>query len=473
MPFKMRRGILREFGSAFDIVHRALDLFAVIAGFHLAFYYKFDHLNLDRPYQNALLVSVLSALLLFRGFHLYQSWRGLSLVQELRQVALAWASTFLLMAFIAFLLKRGDFYSREWALAWGLLTLSILVALRVILRTILRGLRRNGRNTRSVVIIGANSHAENVIRQLNDHPWAGLRIAGVFHGSRDTFNPDEMPGIPLLGNVADVADYVALHHIDQVWVCLPLSSEDQLRHLTHALRFSTTDIHYVPDIFGLNLLNHSIGEVAGIPVISLNVSPLTGCSRWVKALEDRLLAAIILVLISPLMLAIAIGVKLSSPGPVLFRQMRYGWAGEPIEVWKFRSMKTHAEKPGEVSQATRADPRVTPFGAFIRRTSLDELPQFINVLQGHMSIVGPRPHAIEHNEFFKNHIEQYMLRHKVKPGITGWAQVNGFRGETDTMEKMQRRVEYDLFYIENWSLLFDLKIIFLTIFSRAAYSNAY
>ncbi|MBF0238873.1 MAG: exopolysaccharide biosynthesis polyprenyl glycosylphosphotransferase [SAR324 cluster bacterium] len=197
--------------------------------------------------------------------------------------------------------------------------------------------------------------------------------------------------------------------------------------------------------------------------MNLSSTPIAGVNRIVKGFEDRIFAFLILLLISPLMLAVAIGVKLSSPGPVFFKQKRHGWNGKEVEIWKFRSMIVHKEEPGQITQATKNDNRITPFGAFIRRTSLDELPQFINVLQGTMSIVGPRPHAVEHNEAYKDIVDGYMLRHKVKPGITGWAQVNGWRGETDTIDKMKRRVEFDLHYIENWSLWFDIKIIFLTV----------
>jgi len=208
-------------------------------------------------------------------------------------------------------------------------------------------------------------------------------------------------------------------------------------------------------------------------LMNLSTTPMEGFNRYLKAFEDRLLALLILILISPLLLIIAIGVKLSSPGPILFKQLRHGWDGKPIKIYKFRTMFEHSEEGGKVTQAGRQDARVTPFGAFLRRTSLDELPQFFNVLQGRMSIVGPRPHALAHNEEYKDQIDAYMLRHKVKPGITGWAQINGWRGETDTLEKMQKRVEYDLYYIDHWSLWFDLKILLLTLFKGFVGKNAY
>jgi putative colanic acid biosynthesis UDP-glucose lipid carrier transferase len=200
---------------------------------------------------------------------------------------------------------------------------------------------------------------------------------------------------------------------------------------------------------------------------------MVGINRVIKALEDRILGFTILVLVSPLIVAITIAIKLTSKGPVFFKQMRHGWDGKPIKVYKFRTMMEHVAEDGRVVQASRKDSRVTKFGAFLRRTSLDELPQFWNVLQGRMSIVGPRPHALQHNEEYKDQIDLYMLRHKVKPGITGWAQIHGWRGETDTLDKMKKRVEYDLYYIENWSLWLDIKIIFLTLFSGFIHKNAY
>jgi putative colanic acid biosynthesis UDP-glucose lipid carrier transferase len=240
----------------------------------------------------------------------------------------------------------------------------------------------------------------------------------------------------------------------------------------YELRHANVQVRLVPNIYGFQLLHHSITEVAGFPVINLMDSPLSGINAVVKALEDKILATLILLLASPIMILIAIGVKLSSPGPVLFKQKRGGLEKDEIRIWKFRSMKVHAEPEGTITQAKPNDPRITPFGAFLRRTSLDELPQFFNVLRGEMSIVGPRPHALEHNEFYKKRIDPYLLRQRVKPGITGWAQINGLRGETGDLEKMEMRVKYDLYYINNWSLWFDLRIIFLSIFQIFRSQNA-
>lgn len=311
---------------------------------------------------------------------------------------------------------------------------------------------------------------EEVVKRLLRSPWIGLQVAGFFNASPAIHAE---PGVPIWGGLADVVGYVEENRIDQVWIALPLKDEDKVKSLLHALRHSAVDIRFIPDIFGFRLLNHSVTEVAGFPVMNLSVTPMVGVNRLVKAFEDRVLASLILLLISPFLLLIALGVKFSSPGPVLFQQKRMGWDGQHFMVYKFRSMVVHQEESGLLTQASNGDARVTPFGAFLRRTSLDELPQFFNVLQGSMSIVGPRPHAIEHNEQYKDLIDDYMQRHKVKPGITGWAQINGWRGETDTVEKMRMRVEYDLYYIENWSLWFDLRIILLTVFRGFINKNAY
>jgi putative colanic acid biosynthesis UDP-glucose lipid carrier transferase len=232
-------------------------------------------------------------------------------------------------------------------------------------------------------------------------------------------------------------------------------------------------VTFIPDIYGVHLLNHSIGEVAGFPVIHLMESPLSGVHGFVKTAEDKILAVLILLIASPLMLLIIVGIKLSSLGPIFFRQLRGGLHGERIWVWKFRTMKHPAEPAEKVPQAMPGDHRITAFGSFLRRTSLDELPQFFNVLKGDMSIVGPRPHAVVHDEFYQQQIDAYMLRHHVKPGITGWAQVNGWRGETGEIEKMEMRVKYDLYYINNWSLWFDLRIIFMTVFMMITGRNAH
>jgi putative colanic acid biosynthesis UDP-glucose lipid carrier transferase len=275
-----------------------------------------------------------------------------------------------------------------------------------------------------------------------------------------------------LGGLSSLASYVIENGISEVYITLPLGSQPRIVALLEQIQGTTASLFYVPDVFGISIIQGRLQDIDGIPVVGICETPFTGTNELLNRVSDIVLASIILLLITPVLIAVAIGVKLSSPGPIIFKQRRNGLAGEEIIVYKFRSMRTVDD--GEVvMQATRDDARITRFGALIRRTSLDELPQFINVLQGRMSIVGPRPHAVAHNEEYRRLIKAYMVRHKVKPGITGWAQVNGLRGETETIEKMQARVEYDLEYLRNWSLVFDLQIIAKTVrlvfFDRKAY----
>src|SRR5471032_3286080 len=267
-------------------------------------------------------------------------------------------------------------------------------------------------------------------------------------------------------------DFIETHGVKDVFITLPLTSQPRIQSLLESLQNTTASIHFVPDIFGVSVIQGRLEDMGGVPVVGLMVAPFTGINGFVKRSSDIVLSALILLLISPVLAVLAIGVKMSSPGPVIFRQRRTGLDGEIIEVYKFRSMRA-TDNGSVVVQATRGDSRITPFGAFIRKTSLDELPQFVNVLQGRMSIVGPRPHAVAHNEQYRKLVKGYMLRHKVKPGITGWAQVNGLRGETATLDKMEARIQYDLDYLRRWSLLLDLWIIGRTVLVVAQRENAH
>jgi putative colanic acid biosynthesis UDP-glucose lipid carrier transferase len=276
------------------------------------------------------------------------------------------------------------------------------------------------------------------------------------------------------GNLAKLFEDAKIGKVEAIFITLPMSAENRVREILNTLGDTTATVFYVPDLFAFNLVSSRCVMMQGVPCFSVYGSPFDQepLDGLLKRMEDIVLSTLILCLILMPMLFIALGVKISSPGPVIFRQKRYGVDGSSIDVWKFRTM-TVCENGAQVVQATRNDPRIKPYGAFLRKYSLDELPQFFNVLQGRMSIVGPRPHAVSHNELYRKEITSYMLRHKVKPGITGLAQVSGCRGETDTLEKMERRVVYDLTYIQNWSLLLDLKIIFLTMFQVFKDLNAY
>lgn len=325
------------------------------------------------------------------------------------------------------------------------------------------------------VIIGFSDLSRKLIRQFKQNPLKKVGFMGFFDDrwpGRLSENREHAPE-QLLGNIASAAEFVKTHNVQHIYIALPMSAQPRVLELLDNLRRDTTaSIYFVPDILSFDLIQANLSIINGIPIVAVCESPFIGVNNVIKRVSDVVLSLAILLLIAPLMLLIAIGVKLSSRGPVLFKQRRYGLDGKEIVVYKFRSM-TVMEDDDQVNQATRSDPRITRFGGFLRKTSLDELPQFINVLQGRMSIVGPRPHAISHNEIYRNLIKGYMIRHKAKPGITGWAQVNGFRGETDLVEKMQRRIDYDLDYLRNWSLFLDLFIIFKTIGVVINDKNAY
>ncbi|MCE9657598.1 MAG: undecaprenyl-phosphate glucose phosphotransferase [Burkholderiales bacterium] len=324
---------------------------------------------------------------------------------------------------------------------------------------------------RIAVVVGASALGTKVARALQAGDDIGVDFAGYFDDRLDDrIDPEAQAKV--LGKLNDIAAYVVAHGVRDVYITLPLGSQPRIVDLLEQLQGTTASLFFVPDVFGISIIQGRLQDINGIPVVGICETPFTGTNELAKRLSDLVLASAILVLISPVMLFIACGVKLSSPGPVIFRQRRNGLDGDEIVVYKFRSMTTQENGP-EIRQATRNDPRVTPFGAFLRRNSLDELPQFLNVIQGSMSIVGPRPHAVTHNEQYRQIIKAYMVRHKVKPGITGWAQIHGHRGETDTIEKMRARVEYDLEYLRNWSIGLDLRIIASTVrlvfFDRQAY----
>ena len=454
----MLRSPLRLSSPAIRYVAMALDAL-IIWGCGLAAYlwYHGTAAQAEIPARYKLVVLAVSLMLLVFSRSIYRSWRVNELGVMLRSVVSGWLGAVAVILSWLFLTKSSSELSRVWFVGWTLGTLVVLCLQRLAVYGGLHWLRRQGYNFKSVVLVGAGQTSQHVQQALARSAWSGLRVLA-------TLPPEEL---------ASFMAQQGQRQVDEVWLCLPLGDKAGIFAALEALRHSTANIRLVPDMFALKLINHGISEVVGIPMLDLSASPITGDVRLLKATQDYLLGTLILLLISPLMLAIALAVKLTSKGPVLYRQRRHGWNREEIWVYKFRSMVVHQETDYQVTQARKNDARITPLGAFLRRTSLDELPQFINVLQGRMSIVGPRPHALVHNEHYKRLVPGYMLRHKVKPGITGWAQINGFRGETDTLDKMQKRVEYDLHYIENISLGLDLKIILLTVFKGFVHRNAY
>lgn len=347
-----------------------------------------------------------------------------------------------------------------------------LLAMRAALPPLLRRLERRGVIGLRVVVVGAGEQGQRLVHALRAAKEK-VRLVGLFD-DRSTRVPHYVGGNPVLGGIDRLLAFAARQPVDLVIVALPLDAEERLLSCLRRLRQLPVDIRVSPDLIGFHLAGRGVTELAGLPLLNAYDRPLAGRARLVKAALDIILASMVLLLTAPLFLAIAAAIRLGSPGPVLFRQKRYGCNHQVIEILKFRTMWAEDCEDGAAAfrQARPGDPRVTPLGRFLRRTSLDELPQFLNVLRGEMSIVGPRPHAIAHARQFAPLLDTYLARHRVKPGITGWAQVHGLRGETDTLEKMERRLEHDLYYIDNWSLSLDLRIILRTLLVGFSHPNA-
>ncbi len=396
----------------------------------------------------------------------YRSWRGVKISTELVLLLQNWT---LSLIFSAGLMAFNSDFNDDFSLffAWYVLSSIGLVVCRSLIRFGAGWLRNRGYNTRRVAIAGDLPVGQMLLESFRNEPWLGFEVVGVYHD----VSPEGVSA-DWAGTIEQLIEDAKAAKIHNVYIAMSMNDAASIKKLVNELADTTCSVILIPDVFTFNILHSRIEEMNGIPVVPLYDTPLSGLNRVLKRIEDIVLSSLILLMISPVLLSIAAAVKLTSPGPVIFRQTRYGMDGKPIMVWKFRSMKV-MENDSVVTQATQNDPRVTRVGNFLRRTSLDELPQFINVLTGGMSIVGPRPHAVAHNEQYRTLIQGYMLRHKVKPGITGWAQINGWRGETDTLEKMEKRIEFDLEYIREWSLWFDIKIVFLTIFKGFVNKAAY
>jgi Undecaprenyl-phosphate glucose phosphotransferase len=376
---------------------------------------------------------------------------------------------------IGFLTQTSLAWSRVWAGLWFAFTIIGLTATRVVLFILTCRWATNGCLGRNVAIVGTGADAERLLVHIATSGDPTVRIVGVFD-NRSTRVPESVAGHPVRGRVADLRAYSASIPVDEVIVAIPWTAEDSLMSIFSQLRCLPLDVRLAPGPIGYRLLSRPVSHLAQVPLLHVADRPLDDWGRMLKWLEDQLLGSLILLLIAPLMALIALAIKLDSPGPVLFRQKRYGFNNKLIEVLKFRTMRTDlCDQDGIIS--TRAkDPRLTRVGGFLRRTSLDELPQFINVLRGDMSIVGPRPHATQTragDKLLEEVVAEYSVRHKVKPGITGWAQINGWRGTIDTVEKLRNRIEFDIYYLENWSLIFDLKIIALTLFKGFIGKEAY
>jgi len=389
----------------------------------------------------------------------------------LRHIALAWLTLSGLLLLFGYGSRYLAYFDRDVLVTWWWAAPLSQTVAHGLLRMVAPTIRKFQGQPRRIVVVGKNQQGIELAQRLSTDLYTNVHVLGFFD-DRGTGRMEQGDEYPLLGKLLDLPQYARKNSVDVIYLSLPMASQQRILSLLDELRDTTCSIYFVPDTFVTDLIQGRVDSVGGIPVVAVCETPFTGLNGLLKRGSDIVLSLLILVLVSPLLVLIALCVKLSSPGPVIFRQRRYGLDGDEIVVYKFRSM-TVLDDGDTIRQAHRNDQRLTPVGAFLRRTSMDELPQFVNVLQGRMSIVGPRPHAVAHNELYRKLIKGYMVRHKVKPGITGWAQVNGYRGETETLEKMKARIDCDLEYLRNWSLRLDLYIIAKTVWVVFKTENAY
>lgn len=467
MKANSSRGLIRELHHL-SLLFKLLDIVIVYLSLYVLSIYAG---NIQWVPNYSLLGLVASLVFIFtaESSRLYQSWRGVAFSLLLQRVLLVWFVCAICLMIIGYLTKVTGEFSRVLLTSWFLLVPVLLLLWRSVFKVILNHFRSQGFNSRQVALVGANNLSSLVIRHIKATPSLGMYIEGLY----DDRSEDRGDSIDLIvGRSDDLVNKAKEGKIDIVYITLPMLAEVRIKQLIDELADTTASVYILPDIYTYQLFNGSWSDLAGHPMVSVFETPFNGADAFVKRVQDIVFSTIILTVISPVLLAISIAVKTTSLGPIIFKQRRYGVAGDDISVWKFRSM-TCEDNGAEVTQAIKGDCRITPLGSFLRRTSLDELPQFINVLRGDMSIVGPRPHAVAHNELYRKKIRGYMMRHAVKPGITGWAQINGWRGETDTLDKMEGRIDCDHWYISNWSNWLDIKIIFLTIFKGFTSKNAY
>jgi len=465
----MQEGFLRDKGyivvGAFALVD---GLILVVSALLMHFYY-FGSFEMHYVYKITIVVSFLLCAWLFPTFGMYDLERGQNLRKNLYVVFSSWLMVLMALLIIGALTKTNWQMSRVWVGLWFAFGASATLLFRMVVWTAVNRMRAAGANTKYVVIVGEGELAQKAIRKIKTNPWLGLSIVGYFGSEKEGPLSEEFEGISRLGRYSELSAYNYKADIDEIWVALPLCEGQELSLVLDQLKHALNQVRIIPDMQSFQLIKYSASELDGMPIINAAETPISGRDELIKLVEDKALSLLILTMILPLMLVIAVLVKLSSPGPVFYRQVRVSLNGKPFEMLKFRSMPIDVEQKTGPKWASKGENRATAVGKFLRSTSLDELPQFINVLKGDMSIVGPRPERPMFVDQFKEEIPGYMQKHFVKAGITGWAQVNGWRGDTCLTE----RIRHDLSYIRNWSLGFDLKIIFLTLFKGLINKNAY
>jgi putative colanic acid biosynthesis UDP-glucose lipid carrier transferase len=464
-----RRQLLKKRESLVYSLQILVDLFLTTGLLYLLIGFKMAEIPGEIPdhYRILLVIAVLIQFIIYSGYGVYR--RSGALFQGYYRLSIAWLLLLAVLLLLGFVTKASESFSREVFLLWSTIGFGLQIVAYTFMYHAIGFVRERFAEHTECLVIGQGRLAEHLLTSINNNKWLPDKIVGcaTYHDLDDSVKALDSP---LLGDVKNIKMIIDQHDIKRVYIAVPLSQSSHVEGLHVELLDANVDLIWVPDIYALKLLNHSIREVAGLPLIFLNESPITSTRTGIffKVIMDHTVAAFLLLALSPFLIAIACIIKLTSKGSVFFKQNRHGWDGKVFKIWKFRTMYIHEESAGEVKQATIDDCRITPIGRFLRRTSVDELPQLINILVGEMSLVGPRPHAVAHNDYYDEHIESYLLRHRIKPGITGLAQVNGCRGETEVMQKMQDRVEYDVAYINNWSLWLDVKILIKTPFTLLA-----
>lgn len=456
-----QRSVLQRRSSISNTVQAGLDGLAVIGVFYWLIDYHIGLLTAEYSVMLLLLMGTLA--IVYDQLGIYRS--NANMTRKALSLLQAWTLSFALLVMLAFAAKQSEGYSRQLVGEFYVFGFLAQVVVHLATRWLRQTLLKHAHQPENVILVGSGRLANYLYQKINGNPWLGQKVIGcVLLEDMPIPQAETEAGKvpPVLGPVRDLLEFIDRHEVQTVYFVTPLDSAEVLEDLYFSLLDRHVTVHWVPDIFSLRLINHSVREIAGIPVLTLSETPLTGTRLLMKSIEDYLLGALILVLIAPFLVLIAIAVKLDSPGPVFFRQERMGWNGKPFRIWKFRSMRVHQPENGVIKQAEKNDPRVTRVGAILRKTSLDELPQIFNVLAGQMSLVGPRPHALQHDFEYAQRIADYFARHNIKPGITGLAQVRGFRGETRDIELMIQRVESDIEYINNWSVGLDLAILLRT-----------
>lgn len=453
-----RKRLLQNHDTLIQWIQHSLNAIVVL-GLLLLFAWVRDG-EVEGHYRSMGVFAVLVMIITYHIFGVHRRFENI--LGAVQHLARAWGTVIIVLAWVAFLTKTSEKYSRQVVVYWAVFAFLGQSIVQLLVIKFYQLYSRKFRDLLPAMVIGTGQVAKHLATSIKKNIWLRDKMVGVIAFESSHSDDWDTKGLPVLGVLDEMNTIIKRHGIRRIYLAPTFEQTGMIKTVQEQLIDSNIDLVWAPDIFELRLLNHSVREVAGVPLITLNETPLmSGGPAFIKMLMDKSAALMLIVITSPILIAIAVAVKATSKGPIIFKQMRDGWDGKKFHVYKFRSMYVHNDAP-VVQQATKGDPRITPVGAFIRKTSLDELPQLFNILDGSMSLVGPRPHAESHNEFYSDKVKAYLARHRIKPGLTGLAQINGLRGETQTVEDMAKRVELDLDYISNWSPLLDIKILLLT-----------